>query len=398
MFAFLDVTIGGSKIGRIVLQLDNVNCPLTSTNFLNLCNQVGKTFHSKEYGDIKLTYQGIRFHRIMKNFIIQAGDLVFGRDDSFNQEQVGGGGVSTYINGLSNNEKGPIYGKFDDEALDNNPVSRFDRPFVLAMANSGPNSNSSQFFITTSPCPHLQGKHTAFGSVVHGKSVVRDIEKVDTTKENNSPLQPVVIVACGEWKEGDPVPVFNCSNSQIGGDVFEEYPDDDDNFDKDSLEKALEAVEIIKESGSLLFKQNQIQNALFKYKKSYRYLNEFSPDQDQSPQLYNRSLELKKKLYLNLSLVYYRLGQFSRARDYAEYLLEMEDNQVITDKDRAKAFFRKGLAQIALNDFEHGLHALKAAQDLTPSDSMISNEILKASKSSELFKKREKSKVEAFFK
>ena len=100
-------------------------------------------------------YNGIIFHRVIKNFMVQGGDPL----------GIGSGGES-------------IWGRpFEDEF---NSSTRFDKPGILAMANSGPNTNGSQFFITTVPTPWLNMKHTIFGEVISGYDVVKKIENVET--------------------------------------------------------------------------------------------------------------------------------------------------------------------------------------------------------------------------
>ena len=113
-------------------------------------------------------YNGITFHRIIKNFMIQGGDPT----------GTGRGGQS-------------IYGKpFEDEFK---PNVVFDKAGILAMANAGRNTNGSQFFITTVPTPHLNGRHTIFGEVIQGMDVVRKLENVGTDG-NAMPLQPQKII------------------------------------------------------------------------------------------------------------------------------------------------------------------------------------------------------------
>jgi peptidylprolyl isomerase len=112
-------------------------------------------------------YNGVTFHRVIKDFMIQGGD----------PNGTGTGGES-------------IWGKpFEDEF---NPNVKFDRPGLLAMANRGPKTNGSQFFITTVPTPWLNNKHTIFGEVISGYDVVQKIENVPTGA-GNKPITPVVI-------------------------------------------------------------------------------------------------------------------------------------------------------------------------------------------------------------
>jgi len=113
-------------------------------------------------------YNGISFHRIIKGFMIQGGDPT----------GTGRGGES-------------IYGKaFEDEFK---PNVVFSKPGILAMANAGRNTNGSQFFITTVPTPHLNGRHTIFGEVVEGMDVVKKLENV-VTDGRDMPMQPQKII------------------------------------------------------------------------------------------------------------------------------------------------------------------------------------------------------------
>lgn len=164
---FFDVTIGGQPAGRIVMELRADVVPKTAENFRALCTgekgmgTAGKPLH----------YKGSSFHRVIPNFMCQGGDFTRGN---------GTGGES-------------IYGStFADENFQLKHTS----PGLLSMANAGPGTNGSQFFLTTVETPWLDGKHVVFGSVVEGMDVVRAVEKVGSG--SGATRQPVVIADCGQ--------------------------------------------------------------------------------------------------------------------------------------------------------------------------------------------------------
>lgn len=146
--------------GRVVLQLRPDVAPKTCANFVQLCE------------DKK--YVNTPFHRVIKDFMLQGGDIV---------QQDGTGTYSIY---------GGEGSMFDDEPF----VLSHDQAGVLSMANSGPNTNGSQFFITTQATPHLNGKHVVFGKVVQGMEFVHDIER-EMTDANSAPIRKCYILNCG---------------------------------------------------------------------------------------------------------------------------------------------------------------------------------------------------------
>lgn len=154
---FMDIRVGDQPAKRVVIALYEDTVPRTVENFRSLC-----------VGDKNLTFKQNSFHRIIKGFMMQGGDIN------------GKGGESIY---------GP---QFDDEAFVDKHLHRGQ----LSMANAGPNTNSSQFFITFGPTPHLDGKHVVFGEVVEGLEVLDAAEEVPTDG-SDKPEVPVVIEDCG---------------------------------------------------------------------------------------------------------------------------------------------------------------------------------------------------------
>ncbi|KAJ8101036.1 cyclophilin-like domain-containing protein [Lipomyces tetrasporus] len=155
---FFDVATD-KPLGRIAFQLYDDVVPKTTANFKALCT-----------GEQGFGYAGSAFHRVIPDFMLQGGD--FTRGD-------GTGGKS-------------IYGsKFADE----NFVKKHTKPGLLSMANAGPNTNGSQFFITTVPCPWLDGKHVVFGEVIEGMDVVKAIEALGS--RSGAPRTKITITNSG---------------------------------------------------------------------------------------------------------------------------------------------------------------------------------------------------------
>lgn len=167
---FLDVSVGGVGIGRIKLELFKVQTPRTTENFRQFCT--GEHRRST----LPVGYKGSKFHRVIKDFMIQGGDFL-----------KGDGTGRTSILGSS----------FDDEP--SGLQLRHTMPGMLSMANSGPNTNGCQFFITTKAAPWLDGKHVVFGRVMDAASMlaVRKLENVPVGP-NNRPKLECIVTECGE--------------------------------------------------------------------------------------------------------------------------------------------------------------------------------------------------------
>ncbi|KAF6233420.1 hypothetical protein HO173_008352 [Letharia columbiana] len=165
---FFDIALGGEPLGRVKMELFANVTPKTAENFRQYCTGENKNPQGRPQG-----YKGSKFHRVIREFMIQGGDFLNGD-----------GTGSTCIYGTK---------AFADE----NFQLKHDTPGLLSMANSGKDSNGCQFFITTVPTPFLNNKHVVFGKVIDGMDVVHKVENTRVRGESK-PATDVTIAQCGE--------------------------------------------------------------------------------------------------------------------------------------------------------------------------------------------------------
>ncbi|KAK5105845.1 cytochrome P450 monooxygenase 41 [Meristemomyces frigidus] len=356
---YFTISIGGQPTGKVVFELYNDIVPKTADNFRSLCT--GEKGKGK--AGVPLHFKKSLFHRVIKSFMIQGGDFTAGN---------GTGGES-------------IYGeKFEDENFE----LKHEKPFLLSMANAGPGTNGSQFFVTTVPTPHLDGKHVVFGEVIAGKSVIREVENT-TVGENDKPKSDCEITDCGEVPADVDLAEFTKKAPDTTGDAYEDYPEDQ--LQKGEEWKGTEIVKIatdLKDMGNKAFKENNLKLGLAKYQKALRYLHEYPEPLDTDPQdLGSQLSQLKISLYNNSSMLQYKLHQLGDSATSADKALSVPG---IDDKQKAKALFRKAMAAKDGKNEDEATKFLEEAARCNPGDAAIKNELAAVKKAAQGRKEKEK--------
>uniref|UniRef100_A0A7S1L8M2 peptidylprolyl isomerase n=2 Tax=Neobodo designis TaxID=312471 RepID=A0A7S1L8M2_NEODS len=327
-YCYMDLRIGDRPLERVIFELFVDKVPLTCANFSTLCiGEKAEGGARKVPGtETPMTYAGSTFHRVIPDFMVQGGDFT---------NHNGTGGVS-------------IYGaQFDDEAFD----FKCDAPGLLAMANRGPNTNGSQFFITCAPCPHLDGKHVVFGRVVRGMNSVRHVEHTPTGDQDR-PRQTVRVVDCGALEAlPELVPPAD-------GDVDADYPQDAHPPLSDA--DKMVAAERVRLLGNKAFSSGDYLLAVDKYEKALRYLAAAIPTSAIAPTIKEKQLACHN----NAAQCFLKLERFPDARAAASRALDI-------DPSNAKARFRRGVALAGMHDYEEAAADLKACLDADPANAEV---------------------------
>lgn len=357
---WFDVSKGGTPLGRVLFELFMDVVPKTAENFRALCTgESGATASG-----IPKHFKGCTFHRVIKDFMIQGGDFT---------NHNGTGGES-------------IYGeKFEDENFD----IKHEIPGLLSMANAGPGTNGSQFFVTTVPTPHLDEKHVVFGKVLKGMGIVHEVENADKG-ENDAPIEKIVIEECGELKEGED---DGTAIDDGTGDKFSNCPEDSD-YDLTDKNKVIEITTDLKTIGNTLLKSQDLIKASEKYKKALRYV-EFAR---QRPDLTEEDRkEIEKTcvvpVHSNLALCYSKLKNFSECIKQCDLTLSM-------DPKNSKAYFRKASALQEKKEYREAIEVLKKGVSQDPDEAdlkLLNQEMAKCKRGHEQEKQKEKNKFAKMF-
>jgi len=274
------------------------------------------------------------------------------------------------------------------------------------MANAGPNTNGSQFFITTAKTPHLDKKHVVFGAVIFGKSTVRTMEHLQTG-ESDRPNSPVLISSCGQltldefekWKE------THVKNGN-GSSKYEDFPEDLDEgvyemFEKD-LGKVVEAAGFIRSHGNEVFRAGDYVEALKEYEKTFRYLeiqplSAIPPNTPSSQIATCRSITIST--LLNAALAALRVNQLDKTISMCGRVLSMDTKTPgsVPNADKAKAHYRRSLAYISRKDDELAEADLMAAAALVQGDAGIEGELKKLNERKRIQREKDRKASRALF-
>jgi peptidyl-prolyl isomerase D len=243
------------------------------------------------------------------------------------------------------------------------------------------------------PTPHLDGKHVVFGEVINGKNIVRTIENLPL--QSDKPLGGDAMVEdCGQL-EG---PEYDSATQKVAdptGDPYEDFPDDQgDNLSGSEYYKiALE----LKDIGNKSFKAGEVETGIEKYQKGLRYLNEYPAANDNDPKELQGDMDtLRFTLHSNSALLANKAKRYADAQKWAGFAIDSTPKDT-KDTDKAKAYYRRGQARVALKDLEGAQSDYEIAAKLSPEDAAVKTELAKTKKTLADSLKKEKASMKKFF-
>lgn len=259
-------------------------------------------------------------------------------------------------------------------------------PGVVSMANFGEaNTNNSQFFITTVECSHLDGTNVVFGQVLKGLSVVNEMENF--ANDDGLPTKTISIESCGELRLGED---WGFCDNDGTADVLPPFPADWIRFeDEFCIAEQLQVLNLIKESGNHFYRIGDFCRSARKYKKVTRYYNLFK---DHTVDDENRQqLDTFQLVNLtNLAATELKLKEFIDVRFSCNAAIKL-------DPSNSKAFYRRGVANLELKDYELAIEDLKTAHNFVPGNKAILKEFERAKKFLLEYRAVEKTKYRKMF-